>query len=178
MKQLSDPGVVGMSLHDISPDWKGSTPRERQILRRITQQEGTPYAIHTFARRCHELSDYWYWFTLSTLWVSYSGFSDLSLWRRLFLAERPGRDTSLMKPSELATFRALPDVVTAYRAHRPGETDWISYTMSADVAASWHRRRGGEVKRYRIPRPAVLAFFSRRAEAEVLVHDPALAEAA
>lgn len=160
---------------DISPDWNGSTPRERQILRRITQQEATPHAILTFDRRRNELSDYWYWFTLSTLWVSYSGFSDLGRWRRLFRADRPNRETSLMKPSELVKFRALPDVVTAYRAHRPGETDWMSYTLSARIAEDFNRHRGGEVKTYCIDRSEIIAYFDRRREDEILVLDAGLA---
>jgi hypothetical protein len=81
-----------------------------------------------------------------------------------------------MKPSELAAFEALPATLTAFRAHRPRETDWLSYTLSQRVAERFARERGvREVCEYSVDKSDVLALFTRRAEEEVLVLDPAKA---
>lgn len=155
---------------DISPDWKGSTRRERRIITGLVKYQGTPQAIARFAEDCRELSDYWYWFTLGTLWVNYSGHSDLTMWKRLFSAPRPNRATSLMKPSEMRSFDALPERFEAYRAHRTGEQDWIAYTVDRQVAARFADERGVEfVMAYAIAKRDVLALFTRRGEAEILV---------
>ena len=159
-------------LNNISPDWKGSTRFERRFIQRILKHEGTGKAIVVFSRECDRLTDYWYWFLLGTLWVSYSGWSDLALWRRLFSSKRGKRSTSLMKPDEYAIFQSLPPVVTAYRAHRPNEQIWFSYTLNPTIAARFALERGvKEVSAYTIPREEVLALFLRRGEAELLVLD-------
>lgn len=162
---------------DISPDWKGSTRQERRILKRVVGVEQTPKAIQIFARDCEKLGDYWYWFTLSTLWVSYSGHSDLNLWRQLFRSTRPNKRTSLMKPSECEVYLQLPEWVRVYRAHRVGEKDWISYTIDPQIAARFARERGvDEVVEYLVERAAILAVFTRRGEYEVMVLEPRYAQ--
>ncbi|MDB5055995.1 MAG: hypothetical protein JWM44_4045 [Bacilli bacterium] len=71
-------------MNDISPNNKDTAnEKESRMILSILQYEGTPRAITRFNEICHEFSDYTYWFVLSTLWVSYTGFSDLSLWRKL-----------------------------------------------------------------------------------------------
>lgn len=158
---------------NISPDWKGSTRAERRIIKRVTEREATPGAIKFFAKNCGALGDYWYWFTLGTLWVSYTGFSDLKLWRKLFQANRPNRATSLMKPNEFRALTGLPTEITAYRAHREGEADWFSYTLSLDTVVRFARERGVmQVTEWSIPKSEVLALFLRRGEYELLVLDP------
>ncbi|MCJ7969034.1 MAG: hypothetical protein MUW51_08760 [Lactococcus lactis] len=77
------------------------------IIRNLLPYEGTPMAITKFKECCNELSDYAYWFMLSTLWVSYSGFSDLELWKELFSSNRPNKSISLMKPDELAALKKI-----------------------------------------------------------------------
>lgn len=157
---------------NISPDWKGSAREERRILQGVLAREATPAAIRYFSKHCSRLGDYWYWFTLSTLWVSYSGHSDLSLWKRLLSSSRKGRETSLMKPDELEAYKALPDVVAAYRAHREGENDWISFTLNPVTAARFAVERGvTEVSEWQIFKRDILAIFLRRGEEELIVLD-------
>lgn len=157
---------------NISPEWKGSTREERRILQGVLAKEATPGAIRHFAKHCSRLGDYWYWFTLSTLWVSYSGHSDLALWKRLLSAPRKGREASLMKPDELEAYYVLPDVVTAYRAHRDGETDWISFTLNPVTAARFAVERGvTEVSQWSVPKKDIVALFLRRGEEELIVLD-------
>lgn len=142
------------------------------IIRRILKYAKTPKAIVEFSIHRHKLSDYAYWFVLSTLWVDYTGWSSLKLWRNLFESTRPHREECLMKPSELLLFRSLPDPVIAYRAHRPGETDWLSYTMSEAVAERFAReRRIKSATKYSVPRQSIIALFARREEWEILVLD-------
>jgi len=155
---------------NISEDWKGSTNKERCVAKRLLELEGTPEAIKYFAEKRTDLSDYWYWFLLGTLWVSYSGHSDLNLWRELFGADRPNRETSLMKPDELREFRAFLERFGVFRAHRENETDWISYTCSfACVAKFAAMRENGSVKAYLVDKSDVIAYFTRRGEGEVLM---------
>lgn len=143
------------------------------IITQVLKYEGTPHAIAFFSRVCDKLTDYSYWFMLGLLWVSYSGKSDLSLWKQLFRSDRPRRSTSLMKPSEFEVFKALPDKITVYRAHRPHETDWISYTLSPPEAARFARERGvSEIVEYRIRKKHALALFLRRGEQEIIMLEP------
>lgn len=67
--------------------------------------ERTPEAVIHFSENCSQLTDYGYWFLLSTLWVSYAGWSELELWKRLFKARRQGRRECLMKPKEMEFYR-------------------------------------------------------------------------
>lgn len=160
-------------MQDISPNWKGSTEAERRAIDAILPHEGTPLAIVKFNELQRRLGDYWYWFILSTLWVSYSGFSDLALWRILFQSRRSGRQISLMKPTEWAAYKQLPSKITAYRAHRTGEIDWISYTLDEMTAWRFARERGvNTITEYRLKKYDVLALFLRRGEYELLVLDP------
>jgi hypothetical protein len=146
---------------------------DSSIAKNILKFEGTPRAITYFAEVCDKLSDYSYWFILGTLWVSYSGWSDLQLWRDLFSSDRPKRKSSIMKPSELAAFESLPYEIIAYRAHRPHETDWISYTLDIDVAKWFASERGvREVSQYKLRKRDVISLFLRRGEQELIMLTP------
>lgn len=159
-----------MNTKNISPDWIGSTRKERRIIQSILKREATPAAITYFEKHCSELGDYWYWFILSTLWVSYTGWSDLNLWRKLFSSNRPNRMTSIMKPDELSEFNAMPDTIIGLRAHREDETDWISYTLSPERVSMFAKQRGvKKVTPYEIQKKDVLAYFTRRGEFELIV---------
>lgn len=155
---------------DISPDFTGPNPTDSRIARRLIALQGTPRALHYFTKHAHELSDYSYWFFLGTLWVHYSGFTDLQVWRRLFQSDRPNKRTSLMKPSEVYAFDRLPGILTIFRAHREHERDWIAYTMHLDVAARMaHDREGSCICSYIVSIADVDALFLRRSEWEIIV---------
>ncbi len=140
------------------------------IIRNLLAYEGTPMAITKFKECCNELSDYAYWFMLSTLWVSYSGFSDLELWKELFSSNRPNKSISLMKPDELSALKKLPNKITVYRAHRQKETDWIAYTLDKNIADRFARERGtSEITAYKVKKIDILAYFTRRGEQEIIV---------
>jgi hypothetical protein len=156
---------------DVSPDFKGYNSTDVVIIKEILKHEGTPYAIIRFTQLSMKMSDYLYWFLLGTLWVSYSGWSDLDLWKQLFRCGRRKRRTSLMKPSEMDIWMKLPDKIVAYRAHRPGETDWISYTLSREVAGRFARERKTEVTEYTLSKEDCLAVFLRRDEEEIIMLD-------
>lgn len=161
---------MSINLNNISPDWTGSTRQERRILEALKKKDKTPNAITHFAKHCSKLGDYWYWFTLSTLWVSYSGWSDLKLWKKLLSSGRKNRQTSIMKPNELEIFKGLPEEITAYRAHRENEKDWISYTIDPNIAAKFTvKRNTNTIKEYRIKKSDILALFTRRGEFELIV---------
>lgn len=154
---------------NISPDFTKATRAEREIGKRLIELEATPKAIRYFAKHQQRLGNYAYWFYLSTLWVSYTGFSDLALWRKLFSSNRPNRETSIMKPDELVILRGLPESLTVYRAHRLNEIDWLSYTLQADIAARFALERKVEsIIEYVIPKSSVMCLFTRREEWEIL----------
>ena len=161
---------------DISANFQPNAT-DAVIAKGLLAYEGTPLAILYFAKHCDALSDYGYWFLLGSLWVSYSGWSDLTLWRHLFQSARPKRNTSLMKPSEWTAFKRLPEKITAYRAHRQGETDWISYTLDKTIAERFARERGvSHIVEYQIRKKDVLALFLRREEQEILMLTPRFAK--
>lgn len=165
----------GVLTPDISPDFVWNA-EDARIFAQLIDREATPQAIRFFARHHRHMTDYGFWFALSTLWVSYTGWSDINLWRRLFSSDRPRRETSLMKPSELQVFRELPDTLTVYRAHRPKETDWIAYTLDRTVAERLATERHGPIRAYHVAKTDVLALFLRRGEQEVLILDPRCVE--
>lgn len=136
----------------------------------VLRYEKTPQAIIYFNEICHNLTDYGYWFLLSTLWVSYCGYSDLGLWKKLFNSKRPLKKISIMKPNELKEFKRLPKIVKVYRAHRKDETDWIAYTLSLDKAKSFLAKRpNGKIASYFIDKNHLTALFLRRGEKEVIL---------
>lgn len=160
-------------INDISPNCKEpANEKESRMIQSILQYQGTPRAIIQFNQICQDFSDYTYWFVLSTLWVSHATNSDLNLWRKLFRSGRPKRSSSLMKPGELTAFELLPEKFTAFRAHRPYETDWISYTLDREVAERFAKERNTQVTSYGLYKKHCLALFLRRDELEVIMLDP------
>ena len=154
--------------YDISPRFTPS-PKGAQACVDAIKYEGTPESVIHFSEHCSELMDYDYWFLLSTLWISYTGWSDLNLWKQLFKVRRSGRRECLMKPKEMGFYCRLPQQVLCYRAHRPGERDWISYTLDLDIARRFAKEREvATLSAYRILRRDLLALFLRRSEYEVL----------
>lgn len=173
-REMVEKGEI--DLGNVSHHFKPNEADQRAAIQLI-RLEGTPDAIIYFSKVCDELSDYAYWFFLSTCWVKYSGWSDLDLWIRLFGSSRPARNASIMKPDELRRFKALPFKVKVYRAHRDGETNWIAYTISKDKAISFARHRGvKEIKSYWVKKFDALALFTRRGEEEIILLDKSKAK--
>lgn len=156
---------------DISPSFRWNSA-DAQVARRLVDKEGSPEAFIYFMEAAPSLTDYAYWYFLGTLWVNYSGWTELQDWARMFSSTRPGKNKGLMKPYELAKFKRLPGMVTAYRAHREDEKLWLSYTLRKERAAMFAIQRGvPDFIEYRVPRAAVVALFLRRGEAEIIVLD-------
>ena len=155
--------------HDISPFSQPSL-KDTKIIKKIMRYEATGRAIVEFDKYKQCLTDYCYWFLLSTLCVSYTGWSDLRMWKRLFRSPRPNRTACLMKPSEIRAFDLLPSTVTAYRAKRSNEQDCIAYTLNLEMAAQWAVQRGvKDVHCYTVDKKNILALFLRRNEQEIIV---------
>ncbi|WP_243128346.1 hypothetical protein [Clostridium chromiireducens] len=158
-------------MYDISNNFKWNV-YDAAVAKKLLELEGTPEAIKYFAEKSEGLTNYGYWFFLSTLWVSYSGYSDLNLWKSLFGSDRPGKKKSLMKPSEVKAYDQLGWFVTAYRAHRKNESDWISYTLNKETAFRFAKERGADsIKEYKIKKRDITALFLRRSEDEIIVLD-------
>lgn len=156
-------------LNDVSKHFKYNY-YDASVGKGIVEHEGTSEAISYFAEKSEKLTDYGYWFYLSTCWVSYTGYSDLNLWKRLFSSDRPKRKECIMKPSEVKAYNALPYFVTIYRAHRTDESDWIAYTLDIDIAKRFARERNVQsISVYKVKKQHILALFTRRGEEEVIV---------
>jgi hypothetical protein len=69
---------------DVSPNFVYN-PIDAHIGTKLIELEEKPEQIKYFESVAHELSDYAYWFFLTTCWVSYTGHSDIELWKKLFL---------------------------------------------------------------------------------------------
>lgn len=157
--------------NDISNNFKWNVC-DALVAKKLMELEETPEAIKYFSEKCDGLTNYGYWFLLSTLWVSYSGYSDLNLWKKLFTSDRQGKKKSIMKPLEVKAYDQLPWFVTAYRAHRENEEDWISYTLNKETAFRFAKERGvHSIKEYRIKKRDITALFLRRNEDEIIVID-------
>ncbi|BEI64695.1 hypothetical protein [Lactiplantibacillus plantarum] len=157
-------------IDDISTAFKWNQ-KDALFAEQILAYEATPEAIKYFSAHSSELSDYGYWFFLSTLWVSYTEYSDLKIWKTLFASQRPNKAIGIMKPSELKTFDNLPNKLTLYRAHWLNESDWIAYTLDLRIA----KERGvNQISVYRVKKNHALALFLRRSEQEIIVLDKSL----
>lgn len=158
-------------VEDVSP-FSVPNPTDSKVITKIMRYEKTGRAIIEFDKHKNKLTDYCYWFMLSTLWVSYTGWSDLRLWKRLFDSNRPNRKLCIMKPSEVRAFDLLPESFKVYRAKRKDETDCIAYTLDPEIAATWAIKRGmTEFHCYEVNKRDVLALFLRRNEQEIIVLD-------
>lgn len=61
----------------------------------------------------------------------------------------------------------LSPLVTANRAHRPSEVDWIAYTVKRETACRFARERGADqFIRFAIPKRTLVSLFLRRGEHE------------
>lgn len=137
----------------------------------------TPEAMDYFMRRSYFLSDYAYWFILSTLWIGCSQFAGTETWRMLFTARRRYKKRSIMKSSELKEYNDLKWFLTVYRATAPSETDWINYTLDPEVAIRFAKAKGiKRVEVYSACKRDVIALFQRREEAEIIIPDRQKAE--
>lgn len=156
---------------DVYSDFK-RTIYNQKVAKGIIEREETPEAVTYFAEVCDGLTDDAYWFFLSTIWVSYTGFSDLNLWKKLFSSTRRKQKQCIMKPSETKAFEHLPYFITIYRAHRVGEKDWIAYTLNIDTAIRFASERNvNQITEYKVKKRDVLALFLRRGEDEIIILD-------
>ncbi len=158
-------------MKDISSKFKYNF-QDKIIALELIKREGTPEAIKYFSEKCDKLTNYGYWFLLSTLWVSYTGYSDINLWKKLFSSDRLEKLKSIMKPSELKEYKNLPYFITVYRAKIPGEKQWIAYTLDIEIAKRFAKERNVNIiTKYEVKKRDVLALFLRRGEKAIIVLD-------
>lgn len=163
-------------MQDISPDFKYVTPTEQKIIQKIIKLNDDRKKLNHFIKYKHKMSDYCYWFILSTIWVDGTEKTDLKRWRALFSTNRKSRASSLMKPSELDAFNKLEDKLIVYRAQSPTEEDRLAYTLSIKQAASFSiLKETNEITSYEVKKEDLLCLFLRRGEDEIIILDPSKA---
>lgn len=130
-----------------------------------------------FRNIAEQLSDYAYWFLLSTMWVNESNVAPISVWKELFSSKRSNRSVSVMKPDELTAFKRLPSKLKVYRVHSEAAPDWISYTLDSKTAIQFSGIKDvREFTEYRVKKYDCLGLFLRRGEAEIVCLDKELAK--
>ncbi len=138
------------------------------------------HRISPFIEVGHRMNDREYWALLGDIWTgARSVYWEQSWWLELFTADRQtykprGEREFLMSPEDRAVFTALPDPVTVYRGvMRKQHCRGMSWTIDAHCAA-WFGARfesDGATLVSLVPKRRVLAYFSCRNEAEVVI-DP------
>lgn len=155
-------------LNNVSPVFEPDS-FSAEFCMELIKRENTPASMEYFVEHCDKLDDYGYWFLLSTVWVSYSGWIELDVWKKHFASDRRHRRLAIMKPDELQVFKKLPNYLEVYRAHRENETDWISFTLNPETAAKMALQRGvNKITLYKINKKYCIAFFLRRGEDELI----------
>lgn len=112
-----------------------------------------------------------YWNLLGTLWKASGRVEHLSLWLPLFRSSRRKRE-KIMKSRERRRWRALPKIVTAYRAvNHPSEAETaISWTLDKRIAERVFSHGVRQVVSRQFKRDEVFALFDRRGEEEIIVN--------
>lgn len=160
-------------MQDISADFKNVTPTEQKIIQKIVKLNDDRKKLDYFMKRKNKMSDYCYWFILSTIWVDGTDKTDLKKWRLLFSSNRKNNKTSIMKPSEFDAFNKLAEQLVVYRAESPGEQDRLAYTLSIKQAAIFSiLKNTNEITSYEVRKEDLLCFFTRRGEDEIIILDP------
>lgn len=127
--------------------------------------ERLPYLLRV---KDNIIDDSTYWQLVAGVWLDSEVCSPyLSIWRELFTAKRRNRH-KLMKKHDRKIWRALPDVMVAYRAVNPDEDvdTAISWTLDHDVAIKL--ARGRTIVSKTLHKKNVLAYFDRRKEQEII----------
>lgn len=132
-----------------------------------------PYRLSAFQRIETHLSDADYWLLLSQIWTdSENIFQNEEEWREAFESDRPGRLDHLMEEDEREVYAALPDVLTVFRGYsHEGRSEGLSWTQR-ESTAEWFAQRlsiGGIVVEGKVKKEHVLAAFTSRKEAEIVV---------
>lgn len=137
-----------------------------------------PYRTDWFDEFAGRMDDKTYWRLLGELWVDQENPEDfVEEWQVRFASPRPGRE-EIMQPEEREALAALPDEIEVFRADI-GAAPWgPSWTMIEEVARWFAGRYSPEAPatlyRGRVRREDVLAHFTRREEAEIVVARPGL----
>jgi hypothetical protein len=156
---------------DISTAFK-SNEGDRKIASTFLLYHTPKEQIAYFKEKSSAMSDSFYWFCLSTLWVDDPNGADIATWKQMFSVRRSNKEISLMKPSELKALKSLPNKITVYRAQKSDELDWISYTTSLKVLLQFARiNRSTRIIRGTVKKRDITALFTRRDESEVLILD-------
>lgn len=160
-------------MNDISPNFKGITEKEVKIIEKITKSNTPKKTVNHFIKHKEKLSNYAYWFILSTIWVSSNEGASLNRWRCLFESKRQDRLTSIMKPSETEAFNKLENEIFVYRAESPNEEDRIAYTLSLKTALMFANiKKTNSVSEFKVRKQDIHCIFLRRDEDEVIILNP------
>lgn len=144
-----------------------------------------PHRHRALFQQRNRMSDADYWELLGKVWCDTENLWQWGHDRRMMLSSRPGRE-NMLRPDEWNNLWLLCQVmspeVTIYRGVRPGGTrmGW-SWTLSLDTA-TWFSDRfkytgsPGVVVQARVAKKDILAHFTRRGEAEIVVSPGKLRE--
>lgn len=135
-----------------------------------------PYRFDAFVEIQDYLSDEQYWELLGDIWIdSENIWQNGQEWVDLMTTEdRPSRE-HIMGSSDRGLWKLLPDELTVYRGFQfDGGEESLSWTLESDRAvwfAKRHQHKGSAawVATGKVKKENVIAFFTGRNEAEVVV---------
>jgi hypothetical protein len=130
-----------------------------------------------------ELDDVSYWRILGDAWTASDAIAaNEDEWRRLFAADRPGREHLTREPDR-PVLAALPDPVTVYRGHsHDGGERGIAWTLLRESAEAFARQFATStdmghppgdprVATATVPRSAIIALHQHRRPGDVVILD-------
>lgn len=129
-----------------------------------------------------ELSPRDFWRLLALVWIDAEDPDQYSsIYEGLFTFDRIrgwGDRHYLMEDFEREAFDRLPEVMTVYRGANHDTRKGLSWTLSRNVAYFFATRWGARDRIYRmqIDKSDVIAYFTRRGEAELILHPDAWTE--
>lgn len=140
-----------------------------------------PWRAEALAEIADRLDGPTYWALLSVVWIDSENIVEMRwLWDELLADDRDGRE-DIMHDDELVELAELPDVIKVFQGHTTERNDGWSWTTQRHTA-EWFARRFADLEQDSprvsvgvVRKSAVLAYFTRRSEAEVLV-DPEAVE--
>lgn len=125
--------------------------------------------LHIFIRESKNLSDYRYWELLKYVWILCGSVPLIPMFKVLFGKPRKHKHY-FMTPEEAAELRAMPDIITAYRACNTNEQHGISYTIDKEYAEHYKNVMGKDlIIERQVRKSEVFAYINRNEEYELII---------
>lgn len=148
-------------------------------LEKFVMLHERPYRLNgllTGARQMGDLTDETYWRTVGSVWRDSENVHEMwDTWRRVWIGANRGRGIHgrehVMSRSDFEELQAMPDVFEVFHGEESPDRIGMSWTLDQAVARWFAKRfnRNGRLYRGIVRKSDVIAYFTQRGEAEILV---------